>query len=405
MSEVGDDLFESAPCGYLEVGRDGRVIRANTKFLQLVDRSADDVVGSATFDSLLTAGGRIYHETHFRPLLDLHGQVHEIALDLRRPDGTKVPVLVSANVRDPGGEAVTRTIVFEAEHRRAYEQELLVAKRAAEEAEARAASLARTLLQTFVPPSPPDIPGLAVAGAYHPAGDGSEVGGDFYDVIQLRPGEWVVALGDVSGKGVEAAALTTFIRHAVRTLAVLAPEPSDVLRGLNQAMMAGRRDRFCTIVVLRLLREDDRWLVSLSSGGHPLPLLRRADGTVETVGVPGSLVGVLDSPSLHDVRLELDAGDTVVLYTDGVTEARRGDVQYGEDRLMELVAGSGRAADEVTAALLDDVMTFQDGVARDDIAVLALTAMLEPAEGSSAERHGRLSLEERERSIRALAEG
>lgn len=381
MTEM-NDLFESAPCGYIEIGKDGLIRSANRKFLELIGREREAIVGATRFASLLTVGGRMYYETHFSPLLQMHGEVHEIAFDLVRSDGSRIPILVSANVRDPHGDPVVRTIVFEAKDRRSYEKELLVAKKMAEEAEAHARSLAQTLQQTFVPPAPPDILGLDLSGVYRPAGDGSEVGGDFYDVFQIGAGEWFVALGDVSGKGVEAAALTTFIRHSLRAIAVDVDPPADVLRELNTALMNGGFDRFCTVVVLRMLADNDQWLVTMSSGGHPLPILRKADGTVATVGKPGSLIGALDMPSLDNARFEFDVGDALVLYTDGVTEARRKMSQYGDERLARLVRDAGPAAGEITAAVLADVMEFQGPYAKDDIAVVAITAQGGPLERS-----------------------
>lgn len=375
-----DDLFDFAPCGYVEVGKDGVILNANHKFLELVGRDRDEVVDVETFAGLLSVGGRMYHETHFSPLLQLHGEAHEIAFDLVRADGARVPVLVSANIRDPHGDAIVRTIVFEAKDRRSYERELLAAKQAAEEAEAHARSLAQTLQQTFVPPPPPRIPGWDVSGVYRPAGDGSEVGGDFYDVFQLGDGAWFVALGDVSGKGVEAAALTTFIRQSIRSIAVNVVSPAEVLRQLNIAMLRAGSDRFCTVVVLRLHAGAGRWLVTMSLGGHPMPVLREAGRTAVFAGTPGSLIGVLESPSFHDDQLELGVGDTVVLYTDGVNEARNELSQYGDERLARLVSDAGPAVDEVTASLLSDVMTFQGSYAKDDIAIVAIMARGVPSQ-------------------------
>ncbi len=369
-----NDLFDFAPCGYIEIALDGSILSANHKFLQLLGRRPGEVIGAVTFASLLTVGGRMYYETHFSPLLLMHGEAHEIAFDLVRADGERVPVLVSANVRDPAGEAVVRAIVFEARDRRLYEQELLVAKKLAEESEDHARELAQTLQETFVPTAPPDIPGLKISGVYRPAGDGSEVGGDFYDVFQIGSGEWVVALGDVSGKGVEAAVLTAFIRHSLRAITVEVESPGDALRRLNLAMIEAGSDRFCTIVLLRLRSENDSWSVTMSSGGHPLPLLRRSGQVVVPVGEPGSLIGLLDAPHLHDETVELGAGDALVLYTDGVTEARSEGSQYGDERLARVVGRAGSTADDLTSAVLADVMEYQGAYAKDDIAIVAVQA-------------------------------
>jgi sigma-B regulation protein RsbU (phosphoserine phosphatase) len=130
-----------------------------------------------------------------------------------------------------------RTAVFDATERRQYEQELLRAKQRAQESEERARLLARTLQQSLIPPAPPDIPGLQVSAAYRPAGNGDEIGGDFYDVFQLGPGEWMVAVGDVRGKGVEAAVVTSLVRHTTRAAAVGHPQPSQVLDMLNQVLL------------------------------------------------------------------------------------------------------------------------------------------------------------------------
>lgn len=368
------DLFDAAPCGYIEVGRDGTVLSANAKFLELVARRREDVVGAVTFASLLAVGDRIYHETHFMPLLQMHREVHEIAFELVRPDSSRVPVLVSANLRGDGVDAVARTIVFEARDRRSYERELLAAKNAAEDAEAHARRITQTLQQTFVPPTPPKIPGLDISGVYRPAGDGSEVGGDFYDVFQIRTGEWMVVLGDVSGKGVEAATVTAFIRHAARGLAVTSAEPSELLRRLNAALIRESHDRFCTVVVMRLVAGGDGWLVTMSLGGHPQPVRRAAPGVVTSVGVAGSLIGVLDAPSFVDDHWELLEGDSILLFTDGVTEARRDGVEYGEERLHTLVAHASTGSEAITSAVMSDVMSFQGDNAKDDIAIVALTA-------------------------------
>ncbi|MEV7397506.1 SpoIIE family protein phosphatase [Aeromicrobium sp. NPDC092404] len=367
------DLFENAPCGYVEQDPDGTIIAANAQFLRLVARGADDVVGKSRFASFLTVGDRMFHETHFRPALQMHGEVHEIAFELVRPDGSTVPVLVSSNLGDSADRSVIRTIVFEARERRSYEQELLVARQEAERAEARSSELAHTLQQTFIPPAPPIIDGLEVAAEYRPAGDGSEVGGDFYDIFQIGGNEWVIVLGDVVGKGVEAAALTTFVTHALRAIAMQTDAPSAMLTVLNRALTGAGRDRFCTVAVLRLLREGDRWLGTVSVGGHPLPILRHRDGSVREVGTAGSLVGALDAPTFVDDRFVMEPGDSITMFTDGVTEARHGPDWYGDQRLTRIVAETPDSRDVPRRVLLD-VMQFQGPSARDDIAVLSAIA-------------------------------
>jgi sigma-B regulation protein RsbU (phosphoserine phosphatase) len=387
--------------GYAVVAADGRVLTTNDEFLRLAGRDDDDA-DALTLPQLLPVGDRMYYETHLRPALAMHGQVREIALELVRPDGTKGPVLVNADIVQIGGADVVRLVVFEARDRRRYEPELLRARRAAEEAEERARSLAQVLQQTFIPPSAPQVPGLDVAGAYRPAGDGSEVGGDFYDVFQVGDDEWVVAVGDVCGKGVEAAVMTAFVRHTLRGLAVQHTDPSQMLRELNTAMLAHRSDRFCTLVVMRLLKEDDDWLVAISSAGHPLPVLISADGDVAEIGAAGSLVGVLTHPQLDDQRHVLSQGDTLLLYTDGVTEARGASGSFGVAGILPVIEEGIASASDLTGRLLDEVLRFQDGTARDDIAIISLTVGQAAHDDDAAEPPApRTDVEEK---LRALLE-
>ena len=356
LDDDPEQLYDRAPCGYLTTTPDGLVVKANATFLELTGYPREELVGRRTFAELLSAGGRIYHETHYAPMLRMHGRVREVALDLVRGDGARVPVLVNA-VLDQDTEGAPRAVriaVFDATHRREYERELLRAKQQAEQSERRAQALARTLQSTLIPPSPPSLPGLDVTAAYRPAGNGEEVGGDFYDVFEIAEGDWVVALGDVCGKGVDAAVVTALVRHTIRALTVLRSRPSDVLTALNDVLLASGSERFCTVVVVRLSLEAGAWSATLSSGGHPLPLHVSPGGAMETVGEPGTLIGVLPDVRLEDRSVALEPGDLFVLFTDGVTEGRRGSEFFGEQRLR--------------ASVLD----FQEGRARDDIAVVTV---------------------------------
>jgi phosphoserine phosphatase RsbU/P len=373
LSDDAETLYERAPCGYLSTTPDGLIVKANQTFLTLTGYSGDDLVGRRTFSELLTPGGQIYHETHYAPMLRLQGDAREIALDIVRADGSRLPVLVNAVLdRDEAGEArLIRTAVFDATDRREYERELLRAKQRAEESELRATSLARTLQQTLIPPVPPRVPNLDVAAVYRPAGDGEEVGGDFYDVFQTGP-DWVVAIGDVCGKGVEAAVVTALVRYTIRAAAARLRSPATMLAEVNEVLLRHETDRFCTAAVLRLRRESESWEVTLAVGGHPLPLQVPADGRACTYGVPGALIGVLEDAEFRDARLTLSRGDTLVLYTDGVTEGRRGDELFGDDRLVASLEKHGPDAQGLAHGLLADVMDYQDGDPRDDIAIVAL---------------------------------
>jgi sigma-B regulation protein RsbU (phosphoserine phosphatase) len=374
LADDAEELYDRAPCAYLSTTPEGIVVKVNQTFLTWTGLSRADLVGRRRFADLLSVGGRIYHETHFAPMLQLQGSVREMALDMVTADGGRLPVLVNAVLeRGPdGAPRVIRVALFDATERRQYERELVRARRTAEEAEARAVALAHTLQQTLIPPRPPDIPGLEVAAVYRPAGDGSEVGGDFYDVFQAAEQQWVVVLGDVSGKGVEAAVVTSLIRYTVRGLAVRVADPSEVLHELNGVLLAHDTDRFCTVALLRLTQVGSGWRAEGSLGGHPPALVRGADGTVTPLGVPGSLVGVFREVAFSTEGVDLRPGDTLVLHTDGVTDAQDGEEHFGEERTRAQVAALGPEPAAVTDGLLAEVLAFQHDEPRDDIAVLAL---------------------------------
>jgi sigma-B regulation protein RsbU (phosphoserine phosphatase) len=367
-------LYDRAPCGHLSTAPDGTIVRINDTFLGWTGHRREDLVGRRRFVDLLPVGDRIYHETHYAPTLHMQGSVREIALEVVRADGRRLPVLVNAVLdRDDDGRPVgIRIAAFDVTERRRYEAEVLAAKRRAEESEARAVQLAQTLQQTLIPPTPPRIPGLDVAAVYRPAGDGGMVGGDFYDVFQVATDDWVVVLGDVQGKGAEAAVVTALARYTVRAASVDHDTPSQVLHTLDRVISRSETDRYCTALVLRLRRAEGTWRATVASGGHPLPLLRRPGRAPEPVGSYGHLVGVMPAAEFVDTDLTLEAGDALVLFTDGVTEGRRGAGFYGAERLAAVVDAHRGDAVEVTGAILGDVLAYQSGNARDDIAVVTV---------------------------------
>ncbi len=332
-------------------------------------------MGRLRFADLLTVGGRIYHETHYAPMLQLQGHARQIALDIVTADGRRLPALVNAVVEsdDDGTPRVVRVAIFDATERREYERELLRAKERAEQSEARALLLARTLQRSLMPPAPPEIDGLDLAAIYRPAGAGDEIGGDFYDVFQLASDDWVVAIGDVQGKGVQAAVVTMLARHTIRAAAVQHERPSRVLDTVNRVLMVQGVDRFCTVAVMRLRRvPTGEWQATLSLGGHPLPILQRAGGHAAPIGRPGSLIGFYDEVDLADTEVRLGSGDALVLYTDGVTEGRRGDAWFGEAGLIRSIERGAPSTQELAEGVLEDVLDFQGGRPRDDVAVVVL---------------------------------
>ena len=238
------------------------------------------------------------------------------------------------------------------------------------------ANVARTLQQSLLPPQLPAIPGTAIGAHYHAAGEGNDVGGDFYDVFRTGRRRWVAVMGDVCGKGVDAAAVTGLARHTIRGAAMQERSPSKILRTLNEALLRQRKDeRFVTAVVATLERTPAGLRVAVASGGHPAPAVIRADGRVQPVDAQGTLLGLFPEPSLHDVELSVEAGDTLVFYTDGVTEARKDLSFLGQDGLIGLLTTCrGLSANEIAERVARTVVAYQHGVLRDDVALLVIQA-------------------------------
>jgi PAS domain S-box-containing protein len=232
--------------------------------------------------------------------------------------------------------------------------------------------VARTLQQSLLPGALPDVPGVELAARYLAAGEGNEVGGDFYDCFETGDGEWALVIGDVCGKGAEAATLTALARYTLRAAAQHTRRPQTVLHELNEALLRQRLGyRFCTVLYASLRPREGRVHVTVATGGHPLPLVVRDSGTVEAVGAPGSLLGILEDADISEESLELGPGDALVLVTDGVTEATAADRVSGPGRLVALLSRcAGSDAASIAAAIEQDAVEAQGGTARDDVAVL-----------------------------------
>lgn len=244
-------------------------------------------------------------------------------------------------------------------------------------AAAQSEMLARTLQRSLLPPALPTIPGVELAARYHPAGSGTEVGGDFYDVFRTGGGTWGVALGDVCGKGAEAATVTALVRYTVRAAAVAVPSPAGALELLHAAMLRavadGGPDLFATVVLARLRPRAGRVHARLSLGGHPQPFVRRASGVVVRVGRPGSLLGTLPEVAVADSSCTLGPGDVMVLVTDGILEARRGRDLFGDERLAALLASlTDPKVEEVASAVEAAALEHAGGSPRDDLAVVVI---------------------------------
>ncbi|MEA2288298.1 MAG: hypothetical protein QOD55_295 [Solirubrobacteraceae bacterium] len=239
--------------------------------------------------------------------------------------------------------------------------------------------IAKTLQEGLLPAELPDIPRVELAVRYRAASHETDVGGDFYDAF-ASGGGWMLVTGDVVGKGAKAAAITGLARHTLRAAALYEQSPARMLGVLNRAMLDQFTDdeQFCTVAAAHLRGDELR----VACGGHPLPLVLRRDGTVHTVGRPGSLIGVLEEPVLEDDAITLEPGDTVVLYTDGVTDAIGPHGRFGAERLAAVLALSASLPPAQVVERIDRAVTaYRVGEPSDDSAIMAFR--VSPAEAEA----------------------
>jgi len=363
LREQAEDLYEDAPCGYLSTLPDGTIVRVNRTFLAWTGYTAEELLDGRRFADLLTAGGRIYHETHYAPLLAMQGTVREIAVELRRADGSRLPVLLNAVLKrdDDGQPLMIRTTIFDATDRRRYEQELVLARdreremrEHAERLEREAAEVAAILQQSMLASVPLDEPRVAIGAHYRPAVEALEVGGDWHDAFPVEGGRRVgMVVGDVVGRGIQAAAAMGQLRSATRALAGAGlGGPSEVL---------ARLDEFATGVPLALLAtlvyadlDLESGVVRYACAGHPPPILVAPGATPEVLWEGRSLpLGFApDVPRAVSGRLTLAPGARLLLYTDGLVERRGEPLDRGIDRL----------AVEISEWRLEPPQPFVDGL-------------------------------------------
>jgi serine phosphatase RsbU (regulator of sigma subunit)/CHASE3 domain sensor protein len=247
--------------------------------------------------------------------------------------------------------------------------------------------IASTLQRSLLPAHMPEIPGIELAAVYRPAGDGNEVGGDFYDVVPTRDGRFVVAIGDVQGKGPEAAALTGLVRHTLRAETLHEDDPAELIRRLNRVVYRDESDRFCTVALATVEPAGASARLRVACGGHLPPIVTRRDETPAEVACRGSLLGIQAEVSVRCEVVELWAGDGLVLYTDGVLDASAPASTLTADDLVALLAEVGDGAPEDVARAVHDAAVGRRvaGVPpRDDIAILALRVSPAPPAAPSA---------------------
>jgi PAS domain S-box-containing protein len=231
--------------------------------------------------------------------------------------------------------------------------------------------VAHTLQASLLPERLPHLPGWEIHAAYQAGERGADVGGDFYDILPVASGHLIV-LGDVTGKGIEAAALTSLVRHSARMAARFDPSPARVLSLVNQVLREQPRLSLVTAVCALLQSEAGSARLTVASAGHPLPLLRHPGAAPEPLGDHGVLLGVEGEDDWTDVSVSLTAGDTLLFYTDGVTETPGDAARYGEPRLYEAMTRAGDGPVALLAEIERSLRDFQTGQAIDDRAMLAL---------------------------------
>ncbi|KQV69567.1 hypothetical protein ASC64_06890 [Nocardioides sp. Root122] len=339
----------------------GRIVDVNPSAVALADRSRIELVGR-----------------RLRDLVNLSGiaEVGPGGLVLGGPEGDDLRTFdVSQQpLHDVAGRTAGELVVLREVTERVRDQERL------QQVLDDRSRVAATLQASMVPTRLPEIPHCELASRYVPAGDGGEIGGDFLDVFALDDETWAFVLGDVSGKGAEAAAVSAATRYTLRALAGPEASPATTLREVNAVLQAQTEsERHCTLVHGRLRPPgggDDPGSpvrITLSLAGHHWPLVLRTSGKVEEVGMLGTALALFDDPELHDSDVELAPGEVLCVFTDGLLEARRGRDQFGSDRVADLMREhSDLSADDMAGVVLDAVRAFHGDELDDDLAMLVV---------------------------------
>jgi len=364
--DAPEDLYEDAPCGYLSTRLDGTIVRVNRTFEGWTGRRREELLDTR-LHRLLPAGARIYYETHVAPLLLMQGAVREIAVEVLRADGSRLPALLNATVRRDaeGRPDGIRLTIFDATDRRRYEQELVRARRREEE-------VARRLQQSLLAGALPQGEGLEVGVAYRPAVTGLEVGGDWYDAFWLEPGASVaLVVGDVVGRGIEAAATMGQLRSAVRALAATGLGPARLLELLDRYARQHDVGRMTTLVYGQV--ELGTGVLRYACAGHPPPVVAAAGSEPRLLwggrSLPLDAFAVAGRPR-GEADCRLGPGTTLVLYTDGLVERRTRSLSDGMERLVDEVRARADAAPDALARGL--VAALEEPGQADDVCALAV---------------------------------
>lgn len=344
-------LLDSAPIGVVTIDSQGAVIGWNRRAGDMLEVPEVEALG-ALFAALWPSDERERLEELIAGLdaggLDAAGQTFV--------RGDRAFEITGARFATRPGDAGAILVLQDVTQRVAAERELR--------------NTARTLQESLLPPHLPAIEGVHLAARFRPAGAVTEVGGDFYDLFEMGEGQWALVIGDVCGKGADAAAVTALTRYTVRAAAMYQGSPGGVLGVLNEALLRQRSDfRFTTVAYCVLDMRGRPVAMRAATGGHPKPLILRSGGGVEAVGGAGPLLGVIPGAAYTEERAELGYGDVVFAYTDGLTDAGAPGRNIDESELMaELDACRGLSADDIAERL--EQFAIGGIEPRDDIAII-----------------------------------
>jgi serine phosphatase RsbU (regulator of sigma subunit) len=236
--------------------------------------------------------------------------------------------------------------------------------------------IAERLQQAFVH-IPSEMGPLRLGHLYRSATEAARVGGDFYDIFEAKDGKIAVLIGDVAGHGIEAARVAGLTKDVIHAFAHQSSQPNEVLHNTNGLLIEKLSGGFVS-VFLGIL-DLKTGALDYASAGHPETLLRRRSGVIQTLGEGSPPVGVFPEARWEVARAELKPGDLLLLYTDGVTEARRNGDFFGQERLCSLLGQRRVRAEDLPQVILDEILDFSDGDLQDDVAVLALALAEDPA--------------------------
>lgn len=382
--EISASIFEAALDCILTMDDHGRVIDLNPAAEETFGYVRDEVRGRQLAELIIPPESREAHQRARRRYVETGRATilgRRLELTAMRSDGSLLPVELTVTRLGTHDPPTFAGFVRDLTARRRSDERIAQllereqdARIAAEAAERSARRVSETLQRSLLPPHLPHIPGARLAAAYEAADERSMVGGDFYDVFPVGEHRWGVVVGDVSGKGADAASLTALARYTLRAAAVQQHEPRAVLSIVNQAFLAEPRDNaYCTLAYATLGVTGSQAVMRLAVAGHPPPLLARRDGELETIGRSGTMLGAGAEATFEDVELILGEGETLLLYTDGVTEAHTRHGRLGVEGLVSMLRRRpAERPEDLIAGVIAGLHEGEGHRVTDDVALLAV---------------------------------